>query len=398
MNKAPKKPGRKKAALDRVDSFNVIQDYFETCYGTRMKNNTISKQIEIAGKTYTEKDYHTDFVNIRKEPLYGKKVSHLDYDTYMKSAYIPEYNPIDSFFSQATKEVGHIAKLSSALIMAPGQRMTETTRDLLVKKWLVGMVAGWHPADHNPLMLILTGPKNCGKTEFFRRLFPIELRRYFAESVLSAGKDDEAKACENLLILVDEMDFLLKKEAAQIRRFLSAVIFTYRAPYGKKNEKFKRCATFCGTSNEREVITDRENNRRIIPINIQRVDHEIYNSVDKKLLFYEAYNLFKGGFNWQLTGEDISQLEVDTEENEVVSPEADLIQKYFIPGGDQDESMTAPEILGYLGMGSKINLSVHRLGKALRDAGFTQKSVRITGYGPRKRWIVKRLNPGADFE
>ena len=387
---AVKKPARKVVKMPiKISSYIVISRYLEQL-GV-LRRNAVTKEIELNGAPLSEESAKAVYIRLTIDADGGDRVTPGEFFLYLGSSYVETYNPVTEFFKAADGAncSGSIKNLSLALIRDPEQGMTAETTELFLTKWLVGMVASWLGPYHNPLMLCLTGPKNSGKTYFFRHLLPDDLAAYFAESVLKAGKDDEAKACEYLIILVDEMDFLVRGDAANIRRFLSADKFTYRVPYGKSNQKFKRYASFCGTSNEASIISDRGDNRRIIPICIKSVDHKRYNSQDKKNLFFEAYQLYKSGYDWQLSSNDIAELEAVTVGNEVTVPEADLLPKHFVQG---DEFLTATEILTVLSYGNRIQLSTVRLGKVLKEAGFTRVSRRGPGGIPKYGWLVSRVD------
>ncbi len=102
-------------------------------------------------------------------------------------------------------------------------------------------------------MLVLCGPRQgTGKTEFFRRILPPELIRYYAESKLDAGKDDEILMTQKLLIMDDEMGGKNKKEDKRLKELISKQTFSLREPYGRHNVELNRISVLCGTTNDEE--------------------------------------------------------------------------------------------------------------------------------------------------
>ena len=88
--------------------------------------------------------------------------------------------------------------------------------ELFIRKWLVSIVAAY---DGYPVrtVLALVGVQQTGKTEFFRRLLPSKLEKYYAESKLDSGKDDEK------LILNPEFHKQVAKQVVEgIKEWLKA--------------------------------------------------------------------------------------------------------------------------------------------------------------------------------
>ena len=59
--------------------------------------------------------------------------------------------------------------------------------ELFIRKWFLCIAAA---LDGKPVrsVLALVGGQNTGKTEWFRRLLPRDLQKYYAESKLDAGE------------------------------------------------------------------------------------------------------------------------------------------------------------------------------------------------------------------
>ena len=80
-------------------------------------------------------------------------------------------------------------------------------------KWLVGVVAGVY-GKPNPLVIVLIGAQNTGKTEWFRRLLPEQLANYYGELNHDSynKKDESLLFTEKLILLDDEFGNKSKKE------------------------------------------------------------------------------------------------------------------------------------------------------------------------------------------
>lgn len=365
----------KQARPKAISPFQIIKNFLADL---NLRRNEITLSIESNGRVLTEQAINSHFIKLVNAYPNEKKLSKANFETYINSDDILSYNPIKNFIEQYScqKTSRNIEKLVDSLSFplnkalekkSPG--LTKLVITLFLKKWLIGMIASVYDNNYNCLMIVLVGPKGCGKTEFWRRLLPTELLRYFTQSKFDNGKDDAALMCENLVALNDELDGLHAKEAKAFRAFISTNIFDYRVPYGKQNAKRKRLASICGASNEKNIISDPDNNRRIIPIEIFKVNHEKYNAVNKTHLLVEAFHLFKEGFDWNLTEGEMIYLDAFSEGYEVPSLELELLQKYFTSENGTEE-LTASEIKVTIDAASGQKLSLNKLGRALRSMQF----------------------------
>lgn len=188
-------------------------------------------------------------------------------------------------------------------------------------------------------------------TEWFRRLLPGSLSKYYAESKLDSGKDDEILMTQKLIVMDDEMGGKSKHDEKRFKELTSKSIFSLRAPYGRYNEDFKRLAVLCGTSNDQSIINDPTGNTRILPVRVLGIDHEAYNAIDKDELFMECVRLHESGFDWQLTKNQIIDLGHVSGDYETIPFERELIQKFFKSGetgGGYSEWLTSSEIKDYI--------------------------------------------------
>lgn len=327
-----------------------------------LRRNEISRYIENDGVPMKQKDYNNIFIEAKKMI---PEISYEFIDRLINSDFVPDYNPFKKFIEQnESSSVGNISALFDSI--------KTHNKEYLLRfgtKWLVSIIASIY-GEHSPLMLVLCGAKqNTGKTEFFRRLLPKELMRYYAESKLDAGKDDEILMTQKIIIMDDEMGGKNKKEDKRLKELISKQTFSLREPYGRQNVELNRIAVLCGTTNDEEILFDTTGNRRIIPVHVDGIDHKIYNGVDKTNLFMECVALYESGFNWHLSFEDILYLSDNTQGFNATSLEGELLEKYFEPGDDL-KSSTEIKIIIEKHSGQKVYLD--KLCKELKRQNFEQ--------------------------
>jgi predicted P-loop ATPase len=355
-----------------------------------LRRNTITRYIENNNKPLQQKDFNTIFVAAKK--VFEKLTFDL-LDKIINSDFTKDYNPVLEYFieNKDLNNPGAIGDLWSTI---------KSDNPAYVRyfgtKWLVSIIASAH-GQHSPLMLVLAGwIQNTGKTEFFRRLLPKGLAAYYAESKLDQGKDDEIMMTQKIVIMDDEMGGKSKKDETRMKELLSKQIFSLREPYGRNNVDLVRLAVLCGTSQDKRILSDPSGNRRIIPVYVNSIDHDAYNRIDKDEVFMAAYHLYKAGYSWQLTKDDIAELKGNTEEFERLSGEYELITKYFsvvVPGREAyAEKMTTTDIKVELERHTGQKLNSVQLGKELQRLGFVPNSKRVNGQ-PRSVYLVEKLDP-----
>lgn len=362
----------------------------------KLRMNEVTGYLEQYGQQVSQGSLNTIFIAAKK------LMPNVDYHLLLrllKSDFIESYNPFYEFFGSDGIAVELPAipdrkqkEYSSPLIDLLAETIENDNPQytlFFLRKWLVSVISSAHKV-HSPLLLCLLGKQNTGKTEFFRRLLPKELMTYYAESKLDKEKDDELLMTENLIIMDDELGGKSKQDNIKLKHITSKQYFSLRRPYGDHNEKILRLAVLCGTSNYNEVMSDPTGNRRIIPIDVIDIKKDLYNSINKKDLWMEAYGLYKQGFDWRVTSYDILYLNTDQSKYEMVIIERELIDKYFEKG--DSSRVTTSDIKVELEKITQQRLNINAIGREMERSGFERKTTRLQSGATPKMWCVNRIN------
>lgn len=354
-----------------------------------IKKNVITGKYEDSrGVEITEEKFNSIFLRCRSA-FGSNSVTWELVNTIIRSEETPEYNPIKEYIENNyyRNTRGNIDALCDSIV-------TDTPHyRLLMRKWLL-CIAG--AIDGKPVrsVMALVGGQNTGKTEFFRRLLPNLLKKYYAESKLDAGKDDDLLMCQKLIVMDDEMGGKSKQDEKRFKELTSKQVFSIRAPYARANQDFKRLAVLCGTSNDRDVINDPTGNTRIFPINIIKINHSKYNAIDKDELFMEIIKAYESGENYELTPEELEELSLVSEKHTSEALEQGAIDMFFRSPKEMPEMktvlMSPMDIKCYIELKSTIKINNQkRFAQYLTKTFGESKSVRLNGKVMRMYEVVK---------
>lgn len=355
-----------------------------------IRKNSITRMVEEHGTEITREKMNTIYLRARMF-FNTKDVSKDLIESIIFSENTPEFNPITEYIEKNIyrKSTGNIDNLCKSI------RSNTEMKNIFIRKWLLSIIATYNGYTTRSV-LSLIGGQNSGKTEWFRRLLPNGLKKYYAESKLDNGKDDDILMCQKLIIMDDEMGGKSKQDEKRFKELTSKSIFSLRAPYGRHNEDFKRLALLCGTSNDPQLINDPTGNTRLLPIDVLSIDHELYNSIDKDELFMEIYRAYESGEEWQLTKEELSQLNQVGKDFEQTPFERELILKFFkrAEGGDgYAEWLTATEIKDVIELNSRQKImSMKKFGSELRNIFGNPKSKRINNNNLSRYEVIRTYN------
>jgi predicted P-loop ATPase len=378
------------------NSKDLVEDVRQFLRGYNLKFNEITRSIELNGKDITDRDLNTIYISALEVLSNNKKqVSKDILFSMIDSENTHSYNPFFDFFEQNKdrKTEGHMLELLSCFDLGNYQDKSQANRDMtvFVEKWMLSVIASMH-GTYSVMCLVLCGAQNIGKTRFFRHLLPEELRNFYAESKLDEGKDAELLMCKKLIICDDEFGGKSKQDAKKFKELISKQVFSIRKPYGRVSEDLPRYAVLCGTSNEEEVLNDPTGNRRILPINLKGFNWERYQKIDKTALWMEMYRYYKTfGDAWMLTKDDIKRLNEFTVSNEQPSQEEEALFMFYRKPkeGERIEEYSNTEIRTTIEMGTRLKISAHKLGLAMKKLNIGQEHKKVNGRTTRLYKLIK---------
>ena len=307
----------------------------------------------------------------------------------IESDYVPVFNPFKAYLNnlcQSVKSVGvqdkkqsvgekdYIRELAQTIRVKGGEQEQKLWH-LYLKKWLVGMVAGWISEDVvNNVILVLIGEQGAYKTTWFNYLLPPPLKQYFYTKTNAnrMSKDDILTLAQYALVCCEELDTMRPAELNQLKAAVTMPSIDERAAYAHYHEHRKHIASFCGTGNNTQFLSDPTGNRRWLPFEVESIlsprDHPFH----YEGIYSQALALYESGFQYWFTKEEIQELNRHNKQFETPHLEHELVDLYFRRPIDSElgEFISVARALQMISNGISQKLSAVNVGRAFSDLGF----------------------------
>lgn len=309
------------------------------------------------------------------------------------ASYIPRVHPLREYVNNLTPYEGHkdwIDFIAQYVHVAAG---SEDKWRICFKKWFVGMVAAWiKPEIVNQSVLILVGPQGIFKTTFLESLIPPHLRDYCCKmsSFNQISKDEKLRLAEFGLINLDELDAMSQRELNIMKSIITTTDINERVAYGYTKERRERIASFCGSTNRREFLTDITGNRRFLPFQVINIKSPYQTTIPYDLIYAQARYLIEHDFNYWFDMDDIQAMQEHTDSFRTQESEEQLLPILFdIPAEGRGVFLTTAQISERLIAFGNIKhpMPLNRLGMLLSAAGYKQLRQRL-GTTLCRGWIV----------
>ena len=340
--------------------------------------------------TLTDRD-----INTLWEKLYAEKRTNKQYlRDIIDSEFVPSYHPFRHYLEHLPpwkEEDGDAIMGLSLTVNVKGGSDEQILFYRCLKKWLVAMVASWlDPKVINHEMLVLIGKQGAYKTTWFSHLLPPQIREYFYTKTNSdmISKDDLLVLAQYGLVCWEELDSMQPKELNKLKAAMTMPSINVRAPFERYPKNRPHVASFCGTGNNVQFLSDTTGTRRWLPFEVESIESPLTTPFDYDGIFSQAYALYQQGFRYWFSSEEIQQLTQHNRQFETSQSANELIDEHFrkpvgIEGGD---FLPASVILQLVGGVNMRELSAASLGRALMAMGFESKLV----HGVRRYRVVRR--------
>lgn len=216
-------------------------------------------------------------------------------------------------------------------------------------RWLLGLAAQWEGQIGrcaNAVAPLLISPEQgkC-KSTYCSLLMPEELTPYYIDKFdLSTDSGCEQKLSLFGLINMDEFDRYAPSLIATLKNLMQMKQLTFRRAHRVQFSHLPRIASFIGTSNQKDLLTDLTGSRRFLCV---EVESEIdCTPLDHEQLFAQLKAELSAGERYWFTHAEEQELQEHNKEFYRQTPEQDVFFRCFRLPVDEEECicLSAAEI------------------------------------------------------
>jgi hypothetical protein len=371
-------------------------DYLLDRYGINIRYNVITKMLEFDAPNFSGDSDNAANASIGLVSRLCKlsklcaKDAVMDYlATYANRR---EINPVVDYLAALKWDgIGRFDELASSLITV------DFCQDLLISAIKCLLIQACAAADHTEkgraensiiepqfgYVFTLVGSQGIKKTTWFRNILPIELRQFFktGEHIDPSDKDSQLKALSAWIDELGELDGITRKrDAAELKAFLTRDKDEIRRPYDRMANKYKRRTVFVGSVNDSAFLRDLTGNRRFLPIEIIGIDEVVLAGIDLDQLWAEAWFRYSQGETWWFSDSEMKDWNNHTDRFRHISQEEQILRQIY--DFTTDERLPERKAIGEIickmesicnpGYFTKIRIDNRKVGELLRQLNKTK--------------------------
>ena len=326
----------------------------------RFRFNVLTEETEVASVENNIPDTHLRYAKVDERWMNSLSLEAIetgidcwdrDIQRFVRSRRISEYHPFTAYFEQlpewdGTDRVSALARrVSDDPVWVNG-----------FHRWMLGLSAQWMQLNpdnnraNSVAPLLVSSRQGLGKSTFCRLLMPDRLKSYYTESYdLSSPASAEAKLAAYGLINLDEFDKLGASKMPLLKNLMQASALNIRKAYKHSASSLPRIASFIGTSNQKDLLTDPSGSRRFICIEVTApIDTNV--TINYRQLYAQAMEAIVKGERYWFDDADEAILRETNREFEQMSPVEQLFHCYFRSPeeGEEGEYLSPMQILEHL--------------------------------------------------
>ena len=352
---------------------DTLEAYLFTHYDFRF--NLLTEQTEYSPKGTTDfklvdqRALNTLCIEARSQDIncWDKDVSRL-----LRSQKIADFHPFLTYMANLPEWDGmdRVTELA--------RRVSDTPVWLNgFHRWMLGMTAQWmgmesQCANAVAPLLISTQQGRC-KSTFCSHLLPEALQVFYLDKFdITSVSGCEQKLSLFGLVNMDEFDRYNERSQATLKNLMQLHKLTFRKAHRSYYSQLPRIASFIGTSNQKELLTDTTGSRRFLCVEVrEKID---CSPIDHNQLYAQLKAELLAGERPWFSAEEEKEIQENNRAFYKQSPAQEIFFRCFrLPEGEEaGRLMTATEIFCRLQKkfpSALRNSNASQMGKALQTIG-----------------------------
>ena len=213
-------------------------------------------------------------------------------------------------------------------------------------RWMLAMVAQWmgmegQCANAVAPLLVSTEQGRC-KSTFCSILLPDELQKFYIDKFdLTSESGCEQKLSLFGLINMDEFDRYSVRSMATLKNLMQLKRLTFRKSHRNYYSQLPRIASFIGTSNQKELLTDTTGSRRFLCVEVKgKID---CTRPDYAHLYAQLKEELQNGERYWFSSEEERDIQMNNRMFYKHSPEEDVFFRCFrLPESGEESVLLSP--------------------------------------------------------
>ena len=254
--------GSKAIKLETDELIQLVQQQMSD----RLRFNIFTQKVELDETPISDIEHrYLEFAQM------GVKVSkELAADSIVYVARKNNYDPVREYLDRVAEEVppASIDHLSTAYLR-PGDTPGGLYDHMMRCTLIAAVRRAYEPGAKHDSACVLMGAQGCGKSTFWRNLGG----GFFSDALRDISSKDDLMVLHSSWVMEwAELDHITgRRQAGQVKQFLSQQTDKFRVPYGKATEDFPRRCIIVGSTNRDSFLVDDTGNRRfwVIPVTVE---------------------------------------------------------------------------------------------------------------------------------
>ena len=311
-----------------------------------------------------------------------------DISRFLFSKHVPEYHPFLLYFEQLPvwDGIDRITRLA--------QRISSESYWINgFHTWMLGLTAQWtgqtgkHANSVAPLLVSIR--QGCLKSTFCKSLMPDSLSRYYSDEVeLTSRSNATRKMSEMGLLNLDEFDKYSPGKIPLLKNLMQMADLNLCKAYQKNFRNLPRIASFIGTSNRFDLLSDNTDSRRFLCVEVK--DKIDCTCIEHKQIYAQLKQELSDGARYWFSAEEEEELQEHNLIFQHRNPAEEVLRSCFRPATSEDpkekiRNLSAADIFKEL---KKQNPAAMRgsnpnsFSQQLVPAGFLRKHGRYGNFYP----------------